>query len=102
MAIDDMRRGLEAMGFDESDMMPPEPVRRSDRSNAGVPAERYSPDTDRFKRPKLPAKPKRQTEPLPINKKNCTKHAGMFCAAKDSGHYPEYYNSLYPVRLSVD
>jgi len=84
------------MGLDDSDLMPPPPVpplRRSDRINAGVPPEHFID----FKTPKLPKKPPRQTEPLPISKKDCAKHAGMFCAAKDSGHYPEYYNSLYPV-----
>jgi len=100
-AVDDIQRWMEAMGLDESDLMPPPPVpplRRSDRINAGVPPEHF---VD-FKTPKLPKKPPRQTEPLPISKKDCAKHAGMFCAAKDSGHYPEYYNSLYPVRLSAD
>ena len=90
------------MGLDDSDLMPPAPVRRSDRSNAGIPAERYSPDAGQFKRPKLPEKPKRRTEPLPISKKGCAQHAGKYCAAKDSGHYPEYYNSLYPVNICRD
>ena len=97
-AVADIQRWMEAMGLDDSDLMPPAPVRRSDRINAGVPPEHF---VD-FKTPKLPKKPPRQTEPLPINKKDCAKHAGMFCAAKDSGHYPEYYNSLYPVNIYWD